>query len=180
MTFDFTFGNTHTTMELSTLIILAFVVGFFIWLICWSLCRGIRTLQGKPLNSPPSRLFWAKVTADVLDTEEDEIWHGIPEAFQAAHNLKTGASIGSHDGYMRRVQSCKVSYTYKERSYTSTIWNPVIRDGKTEIYCYKRKPALTKVYIPNQSWSKGAGIFMLFFGILMILMGVIAICGIFS
>ncbi len=180
MTFEFTIGNTHTTMDLSTLIILILLVGFFVWLICWCFRQGIRTLQGKPLNSPPSPLFWAKVTADVLDTEEDEVWHGIPEAFQTAHKMKKGTSIVNHDGYMRRVQSCKVSYTYKGQAYTSMIWNPVIRNGKTEIYCYKRKPALTKVYIPDQSWSKGAGISLLFLGGFLLLIGFVAVCGTIS
>lgn len=180
MKFEFTFGNTHTTMDLSTLVILVLVIGFFVWLICWSFRQGIRTLQGKPLNNPPSRLFWAKVEAKVLTSEEDEVWHGVPEAFQASNKAKKGTAIVSHAGYMRRVNNCKVSYTYKGQAYTSTIRNPVIRNGKTEIYCYKRKPALTKLYIPNHSWNKGAGISLLFLGGFLLLMGVFAICGALS
>ncbi len=180
MTFEFETGNSHVTMDLGSLVLLVLLAAVYLWFTYWLLSRGIRSLRGKPLNNPPSRLFWEKVTADVLDTEDEEIWHGIPEAFQATHKAKKGTAIVNHDGYMMRMQSCKVSYTYRDESYVSTVRNPVIRDGQTEIYCYKRNPASTKVYIPDRSWSKGAGISMLFFAGFLILVAFIVLCGTFS
>ena len=180
MTFDFTFGHTHTTMDLGTLIFTVLLAAFLLWLIYWTLSRGIRSLCGKPLNNPPSPIFWAKVTADVVEEDTEDLWHGIPEAFQISHKVKKGTSIVDHEGYMKRVHICKVAYTYHGERYTSFVQDCAVRNGKAEIYCYRRKPESAKVFHPDQPWSKASGVSMLFFGILMILMGVITICGIVS
>ncbi len=180
MTFEFETEGSHVTMDLWTLILLVLLAGAYLWFTYWLLSRGIRSLRGKPLNNPPSPLFWAKVTAEIVEEDTEEIWHGIPEAFQAAHKAKKGTAILNHDGYMRRIQICKVAYTYREERYTSIVQDCVIRDGKTKIYCYKRKPALTKVFKPDRPWSKAAGISMLFFSGFLILMGFMVICGLFA
>ncbi len=180
MTFEFEFNHSHTTMDLGTLILLVLLGIAYLWLIYWTLSRGIRSLRGKPLNNPPSPIFWAKVTADVVEEDTEEIWHGIPEAFQAAHKAKKGTSIVDHEGYMKRVQICKVAYTYHGEHYTSFVQDCTVRDGKTEIYCYKRRPASAKVFHPDRPWSKASGISMLFFAACLLLMGVLMICGLFS
>ncbi len=180
MTFEFTYGNTHTTMDLGTLILLILLSAAYLWFTYWLLSRGIRTLCGKPLNNPPSPIFWAKVTADIVEEDTEEVWHGIPEAFQASHKAKKGTANLNHDGYMRRFQICKVAYTYREEYYTSIVQDCVIRDGKTTIYCYKLKPQLTKVYKPERSWSKASGISMLLAAAFLILMAVLLYCGLFA
>ncbi len=180
MTFEFEFNHSHVTMDLGSLILTVLLVVVFLWLIYWLLSRGIRSLRGKPLNNPPSPIFWAKVTADVLEEDTEEIWHGIPEAFQMSHKAKKGTSIVDHEGYMKRVQICKVAYTYRGEHYTSFAQDCIVRDGKTKIYCYKRKPTSTKVFHPDRPWSKAAGVSMLFFAACLLLMGVLVICGLFS
>lgn len=180
MTFEFDFNHSHVTMDLGALVLLVFLAVVYLWFTYWLLNRGIRSLRGKALNNPPSPIFWAKVTADVLDTKMDEIWHGVPEAFQVSRDAHKYTTAAVQDGHMQRVQSCKVSYEYKGQSYTSIIWSPVVCGGKTEIYCNKRKPERTKVYTSEQSPSKSAGISLLLLGGFLVLLGFVVICGIFS
>ncbi len=173
MTPEFAYGNTHTTMDLPTLIIPVLGVGFYVWLIWWSLRSGILTLMGKPLNARPCPLFWDEVDAKVLATEEDEVWQ---EFHRADLSAKTGIP-NRPSGQMRKITNCKVEYSYQGKVYQKTVYNAIAEDDTVHLYCRRGNPEQTKTYVPENSWSKGAGISQLLIGLLLALMGVITICG---
>ncbi len=176
MTFEFTFGGTHTTMDLGTLIFYILLVAAYLWLTYWLLSRGIRSLRGKPLNNPPSPIFWAKVTADVLDSKEDEVWHEF-----LLNDIKGRSGIPNQPrGQMRKVSNFKVEYTYQDKQYQKFVYMKDFSGDAFQLYCLRWNPERTKTYVPTYEWSKAAGVSILFFGVLMVLMGVIVICSIVS
>ena len=171
MTFEFTHGSTHTMMDLPTLIIHVLFAGFFVWLIFWSLRRGILSLMGKPLNARPCPLFWEEVEAKVLTTEEDEVWQQFHRADLSA---KTGIP-NRPSGQMRKITNCKVEYSYQGKVYQKTVYNAMAEDDTVHLYCCKGNPEQTKAYVPENNWSKGAGISYLMIGGFLLLIGIVII-----
>ncbi len=176
MTFEFTFGDTHTTMDLGTLIFTVLLAAFLLWLIYWTLSRGIRSLCGKPLNNPPSPIFWAKVTADVLDSKEDEVWHEF-----LLNDIKGRSGIPNQPrGQMRKVSNFKVEYTYQDKQYQKFVYMKDFSGDAFQLYCLRWNPERTKTYVPTYEWSMGAGITCLLVGVILLLMGIITFWGMYS
>lgn len=171
MTFEFTHGHTHTTMDLPTLIIYVLLAGFFVWLIWWSLRRGILSLMGKPLNARPCPLFWEEVEAKVLETEEDEIWH---EFHRADLSAKTGIP-NRPSGKMKKIRNCKVEYSYQGKVYQKAVYNAMAEDDTVHLYCRRGNPERIKSYVPENNWSKGAGISYLMIGGFLLVIGIVII-----
>ncbi len=176
MTFDITIGNAHSSMNLVELLLAVLLIGGFISLIILSIRRGVLTLLKKPVNARPCALFWTKVDAKVLDNAEGEVWHEF-----LLNDIKGRSGIPNQPrGQMRKVSNFKVEYTYQDKQYQKFVYIKDFSGDAFELYCLRWNPERTKTYVPTYEWSKGSGISMLFFGILMLLIGVIVICGLFS
>ncbi len=164
------------SLDLPSIIMFSLFGVFYLWLVAWSIRRGILTLLKKPVNARPCALFWTKVDAKVLDNTEREVWHEY-----LLNDIKGRSGIPNRPrGKMRKISNFKVEYTYQDKQYQKFVNIKDLSGDAFQLYCLRWDPERTKTYVPMHEWSKGAGISMLFFGILMILIGVIVICGIVS
>lgn len=146
------------------------VIAVIIYNICLFqlLWRGIRSLMKKTLNLPPSGIRWEKVYADVIreDIREDII-PPEPECFQDAHTMSTGKSSGNVS-LIRISQSYKVRYEYDGQFYETEIKGNSVKGDKAVIYCRRKKPAISKEFIPEHPMPTEAAISMLFIAAFMI------------
>lgn len=131
-------------------------------LILYGLWAVVRSLMKKSLNFAPSKRKWARVYAEVIDEEYNEVvTEPEPECFQNVSCHITGKSRNS-SARVDILKYYRVRYTYENCCYEAKITGYTVKRNGAVIYCRKDNPKIAKEFIPVTSWTVETSIAILF------------------